>query len=371
MAMKFTNSVTQELYDMRQPIWLAPDGALLNCTLTEQFSPSKVMLHDTSIWRYATALPKIAPENRLCLGGGFTPLLPFNLKGNEVLFKHDYLFSTGSYKDRGAALLMSMVKEWGIQKVVQDSSGNAGCSIAAYAAAAGIECSIYIQEQTSLSKVSQMKAYGAHLVTIDGSREMVADAAKAAAKTDYYASHCWNPLFFQGTKTLAYEVCEQMGWQAPDAVVLPAGNGTLILGCSIGFTELFELGIIQKIPKLIAIQSEHCAPLATAFFAKNNVEEFTQKPTIAEGIAIAKPIRGEQMIAAVRNTNGTFITVSEQAIIDAWKICAQKGLYIEPTSAATVAGASIYASTFQSEKIVSVFTGTGLKATDTLHKGNL
>lgn len=368
--MKFSHSNTQELYPMEDPIWLAPDGSLLDCTLAEHFNPDLVNKNEPSIWRYAEVLPNIAIENRLSLGGGFTPLLPFAINDRPILFKHEYLFSTGSYKDRGAALLMSMAKQWGIKNVVQDSSGNAGCAIAAYAAAASIACSLFIQEQTSPSKIAQMKAYGATLKAINGSREDIANAAMEATKTSYYASHCWNPLFFQGTKTLAYEICEQLNWKAPDSVVLPAGNGTLLLGCYIGFSELVQFGIIKHLPKLIGVQSANCAPLATAFFSENNVEIFTQLPTIAEGIAIAKPVRGEQLLAAVKNTNGTFITVSEQEIENAWKNCVQKGLYIEPTSAATVAGVASYAALFPNEQIVSVFTGTGLKSTDSIAKLN-
>ncbi|MEM9982561.1 MAG: pyridoxal-phosphate dependent enzyme, partial [Bacteroidota bacterium] len=155
----------------------------------------------------------------------------------KIHLKLDFLFPTGSYKDRGASVMISKVKELGIDKVVQDSSGNAGASVAAYCAKAGIACDIYAPKCTSQAKLTQIKMYGATLHLIDGTREDTAQAALEAAQKSYYASHCWNPYFFQGTKTFAFEIAEQMGWKAPDTVILPAGNGTLLIGAYIGFRE--------------------------------------------------------------------------------------------------------------------------------------
>src|SRR5690606_12600491 len=137
----------------------------------------------------------------------------------------------------------------------------------------------------------------------------------------------------------AYEVCEQLNWKAPDSVVLPVGNGTLVIGCYIGFTDLLKAGMISKMPKIIAIQSAQCAPLAKAFDALQDyyapVETF---PTLAEGIAIAQPVRGNQILEIVRASGGKFISVQENEIVSAWCECASQGFYIEPTSAATIAG---------------------------------
>jgi threonine synthase len=182
----------------------------------------------------------------------------------------------------------------------------------------------------------------------------------AAAERIYYASHSWNPFFFHGTKTYAYEVVEQLGWRAPDAVVLPAGNGTLLLGAAIGFRELLSAGVIERLPRLIAVQAGRCAPLYRAF---HGLPAAAPEETVAEGIAIAQPVRGPQILNAVRKSGGTFLAVSEDEIRCAWAATSRQGVYIEPTSAATIAGVERYLQTADpDEQIVSVYTGHGLKA---------
>ncbi len=304
------------------------------------------------------------------MGEGWTPLEWMELDGHRVLIKIDYLFPTGSYKDRGAAVLISKAKELGIKKVVEDSSGNAGCAIAAYCARARIECEIYVPEVTSPGKLMQIQAYGAKLKRIEGSREETAEAARGAAIKTYYASHCWNPYFLHGTKTFAFEVWEQMGWRAPDVLVLPTGHGTLLLGAYLGFKELKEAGMIKRIPRLVAVQSALCAPLYHAFrkgwkgpgeMKKPGQPEMT-KPTIAEGIAIVRPIRGRQILRAIRETDGEVLTVTEREIKAAMREMGRRGHFIEPTAAATIAGLKKYLKHFRRGSIVSTLTGTGLKA---------
>ncbi len=267
-------------------------------------------------------------------------------------------------------MLISKIKELGITEVVEDLSGNAGCAVAAYCAAAGIACHIYVPGDTSPGKLAQIQMYGAQLNQIPGSREDTARAVMAAAERVYYASHSWNPFFFHGTKTWAYEVVEQLGWKAPDTVILPAGNGTLVIGAYIGFQDLLKARIIDHLPRIIAVQAEACAPLALA--ARDGLEEIpaiVKRDTLAEGIAIATPIRGMQIVEAVRDSGGEFITVSEEEIVESLKTIARQGFYIEPTSAATTAGVSKYvASAGSEETIVSTFTGHGLKATEKMMK---
>jgi threonine synthase len=265
---------------------------------------------------------------------------------------------------------MSKVKELGISRVVEDSSGNAGCAIAAYSVKGGIRSEIFVPQGTSPGKLAQIQSYGATLIKVPGSREDTARAVWEAAKADYYASHSWNPFFFQGTKTFAFEVWEQLDWQAPDTVIVPVGNGTLLLGAYLGFAELLEAGMIRESPKIIGIQSIHCAPLAKAF--QEGLKEIPKVPsheTLAEGIAIAEPVRGKQIIEAVRKTKGYFITVDDREVKKALLLVSQKGFYIEPTSAATVAGLFRYLERSEPEEIiVSVFTGHGLKATEKILK---
>ena len=295
---------------------------------------------------------------------GFTPLEELEFDGNRALIKIDYLFPTGSYKDRGATVLISKMKEWGVQKVVEDSSGNAGSAIAAYCAKAGIECEIYVPQNISSEKTVQIRAYGANLIKVQGSRERTAAVAMEAASKIPYASHCWNPFFLHGTKTFAFEVWEQMGWKAPDVLVLPIGHGTLFLGAYLGFKELKEAGMIKRIPRLVGVQSASCAPLYQAFKKGwRETRPIEKKETVAEGIAIAEPVRGRQILEAIRETGGEILGVTEREIRMALEEMGRKGHFIEPTSAATIAGLKKYfRKKRRRETVVSTLTGTGLKS---------
>lgn len=358
------------VYSANETRWRCDCGGMLDLNFKPEFDIKKIKSRKPGMWRYREAIPIESDEHIISLDEGFTPLVPFDFEGVRVWVKQDHLFPTGSYKDRGAAVLISKAKELGVREVVEDSSGNAGCAIAAYCAKADIRCQIYVPDSTSPGKTAQIQMYGAGLNLIPGSREDTSRAVLKAAEKQYYASHSWNPFFFHGTKTYAYEVVEQSGWQTPDTVVLPAGNGTLLLGAYIGFSELVEAGIIEKLPKLIAIQSQNCAPLAEAFekgLTSNPAVD--KKDTLAEGIAIADPVRGRQIVEAVKISGGMFITVSEEEIEQSLIQMCRQGAYIEPTSAATTAGVSKYLNHMQrDERIVTVFTGHGLKSTEKMLK---
>ena len=356
----------QNTYPLNAPVWRCDCGGLLDVRFEPEFDLERIGARAPSLWRYREALPIDADERIVSFGAGCTPLVEMEIAGRWVLAKHDYLFPTGSYKDRGAAILVSKAAEIGIRHVVEDSSGNAGCAIAAYCARAGIACDIYVPHSTSEAKLEQIRLYGGRLQKIPGPRESTAEAALEAAGDTYYASHSWNPFFFQGTKTFAFEVCEQLGWRAPDSVVVPVGNATLLLGCAIGFRELQAAGIIDRLPKLIGVQSAGCAPL-TAAMATGSVrpESMTPEATLAEGIAIAEPVRGHEALAAVHESGGHSLSVGEEDIAQALRDAGRQGVYIEPTSAATLAGVRAYCeSAPPDEVIVTTLTGSGLKSTD-------
>lgn len=359
-----------ESYPASEARWKCACGGLLDLTFTPVFDRQAILSRPPTLWRYREALPLEDDRNIVTFGEGFTPLTQFRLGGREILIKQDQLFPSGSYKDRGAALLISKARELGVPAVVEDSSGNAGCAIAAWCARAGIACQIFVPAATSPAKTAQIALYGADLVLVPGSREDTARAVLAAAETQYYASHAWNPFFFHGTKTWAYEVWEQLGWSAPDTLILPAGNGTLLLGAAIGFKELLAAGAIRHMPKILAVQAENCAPLARAFWEKReDIPGIDKKETLAEGIAIAEPVRGQQILRAVRESGGDFITVSEAEIAASLRDVARQGAYIEPTSAATTAAAARYLERRRdSEVVVTVFTGHGLKSTEKILK---
>ena len=268
---------------------------------------------------------------------------------------------------------MSKVKELGVQEVVEDSSGNAGAAIAAYSAKAGVDCTIYCPASTSKGKLAQIAMYGAKLKLIEGNRAATTQAVLQAAETTYYASHNWNPFFLEGTKTVAFEIAEQLGWKAPDQVICPVGFGSIYLGLYIGFRELHEQKIIAKMPRLLGVQSAACCPIYKAYVA--NATEIERSPqtseTLAEGITSELPIRAQMIMDAIRETHGAFATVDEAEIKAGVKILAARGIYVEPTSAVVVKGFEKFVTDGiirEGELTVSILTGSGLKATDKLMK---
>jgi len=351
-------------YLLSDPRWRCGCGGLLDLRFRARFDKERILGRKPTMWRYREALPIDDDRNIVSFGEGMTPLVPVDLGPGRLLLKLDHLFPTGSYKDRGAAVLVSKAKEMGVTKVVEDSSGNAGCAIAAYAARTGIECQILVPEATSPGKLAQILFYGARLRRVPGSREDTAQAALSAAETTYYASHSWNPFFFQGTKTFAYEVWEQLGFRAPDALLLPAGNGTLVIGSYIGFRELRESGLVDRVPRIIAVQAENCAPLRVMFReGLDSIPAIETRETIAEGVAIAAPVRGKDVVDIVRETGGEVLAVSDEEVKGALILLGGKGLYVEPTSALAVAAYLKYPGDAAGE-VVAPLTGHGLKATE-------
>lgn len=328
-----------------------------------RFPVEEIERRPPNMWRYREALPIEHDRFIISMSEGFTPLIEEEIARRKVLIKQDHLFPTGSYKDRGASVLISYAKEYSIESLVEDSSGNAGCSISAYSARAGISCEIFAPEGTSERKLDQISSYGAKLRLIKGSREDTAKSILRSSRERFYASHTYNPVFLHGTKTFSFEICEQLGWKSPDTIVLPVGNGTLLLGASIGFYEMKSAGIINIVPKIIAVQSENCSPLVQAFNRRLVQPVAVEtKPTIAEGIAIERPVRGSQILRAVRDSGGRFLCVSEMEIIETRSEMARRGHFLEPTAAATIAGLKKYiTSSDPGECIISVFTGHGLK----------
>jgi threonine synthase len=291
-----------------------------------------------------------------------------------VQYKLEFMMPTGSFKDRGMTVMVSYLKSRGVTRVLEDSSGNAGASLSAYAAAAGLTCRILVPETASYPKIAQIAACGADVVTIKGSRQDVAEAALRQT-TDprdalFYASHNWQPLFVEGTKTLAFELWEQSGFRAPDNLVIPLGYGSNVLGAEHGFAELVRAGEIARRPRLFAVQAAACAPYAAAF--REGVEHLVPteiRPTMAEGIATAKPTRVAEVLRAVRETGGSVVAVQEAEIVTALRELARRGLYVEPTSAAAAAGLTrLLASGVirAQEQTVLVLTGSGLKASATI-----
>src|SRR5690625_4692516 len=324
--------------------------------------------YPNSLWRYVETIPFRKDSQtwkQVTMGEGQTPLIVLDNREPNTYVKVDYLMPTLSFKDRGAAVLMTKAKELGVSKVIADSSGNAGTAIAAYAARCNIACDIYLSDQTSPKKVAQVEAHGATIKAVHGTREDVAAAAQEAVQNEnvFYASHVYNPYFYEGTKTYAFEICDQLNG-APDTLIIPVGNGTLLLGAYYGFKELLKNKFIEKMPKIIAIQAANCAPLVKAYKdGHESAQMVTNQGTLAEGIAIAAPARSKQILDAVRQTDGEFISIKEDDIQHARKKLSEKGFYVEVTSAVNYAGYLKYKKTqCKSGKIIIPLCGAGIKS---------
>lgn len=317
-----------------------------------------VALTGNGLWRYAPWLP--VAVDPVTLGEPATPLVP--LAGRTV--KLEGALPTGSFKDRGAAVLVAWLRAAGATLVVEDSSGNAGAALAAYAARAGIACQVHVPASAPAAKVDQLRAYGATPVLVDGPRSAAtASAIDAAQAGAVYASHAWHPLYQAGTRTFAFELHEQLGGRAPDAIVVPTGGGALLLGAYLGFAALHAAGLVDRVPRLVAAQAAACAPLARAF--AQGLEDpvaVDPVPSLADGIQVAAPVRGRQVLAALRATGGTAVTVTEEEIAAAHRGAARAGLLVERTAAVALAAADGVAG----DEVVVAATGHGLKTPPTL-----
>ncbi len=365
--MYFVDSATGARYPLETPRWRGDGGAYLNLGPAPGLRRADIDTRVNSVWRYAKALLVDACD-AVSMGEGGTPFVPGTWDEMPVAFKLEFMMPTGSFKDRGMTVMVSYLRSRGITRVLEDSSGNAGASLSAYAAAAGLTSRILVPETASYPKIAQIAACGADVVTIPGSRQDVADAALAMSRQIFYASHNWQPMFIEGVKTLAYELWEQLDFRAPDNVVVPVGYGSNVLGCARGFEELERNGEITRGPRIFAVQAANCAPLHAAYEAnRDSLGAFPVKPTIAEGIASSKPTRVREVLDAVRSSGGAIVAVSEDEIVTALRRLARKGLYVEPTSAAAAAGLTklIGSGVIRaSETTVLVLTGSGLKASE-------
>jgi threonine synthase len=360
---------TGRTYPLAEPRWRSDDKFPLMITPLPGIGRSDIATTTRSLWRYCASFP-VPIADPVTMGEGCTPLVEHGWRGGRAHFKLEWFGPTGSFKDRGASVMISTLRQQGVTRLLEDSSGNGGAAIAAYGAAGGVKAKILVPASTQPGKTVQMRAYGAEVELVPGTRQDTSDAAERQAGEIFYASHNWQAFFLQGTKTLAYELWEDLGFRAPDNILIPTGAGSNVLGCDIGFDELLRHGEISRRPRLFAVQPANCAPLHASFVA--GAEELVAvetRPTIAEGTAIARPVRAREVLAALRRSSGGTVTVTEDEIIEATNDLARSGLYAEPTSASAAAALSILlarGAIRPDETTVVVLTGTGLKATQRL-----
>jgi threonine synthase len=345
--------------------WHCQCGGAWEPASLPDFNPDKINTNDYTIWRYGELMGLDLQRPIRQMGVGRTPLVPVNLFGHNVSLKLEYLSPSGSFKDRGVNAMVNQLGYLGVKTVVEDSSGNAGASLAAHAARFGIKAEIYVPEYASASKKRQIAVYGASIRSIQGSRLAVEKAAQAAIQSGVaYASHAYNPAYLVGQVTAAYELWEQLDQQAPDWVLCPVGQGGLLMGCWLGFLSLHKANLIQKLPRFVAIQAEKIAPLHHAFI--KNLDDVPRQNldglTVAEGVAINQPVRGKRLLEALRHTGGKTDAVSEGDIIASQTTMAHMGFFVEPTSALVVAGFdNLRDQIAKADKVVLFLTGNGLK----------
>lgn len=344
-------------------------GSPLEITNLPPFNPDQINLADHSLWRYAAMLPA---AKQISLGEGSAPIIDARIgvdaSYDGVRFRAalEYLNPTGSYKDRGTVLVVNHLLAQGVREVVEDSSGNAGSSLAMYASLAGMRARIFTPAGAVGAKKKQIGMAG-EAVGIPGPRQAVTDAVIAAAQEPgvVYASHAWSPFFIAGQMTLAWDIWLQNGRRAPGAVAMPVGMGCLLLGVYRGFVALLNAGLITTVPRLYAVQTEASDPIVRAWeTGADDVPPIETQRTVADGIVIAKPVRSKALLKAIRASGGAAFRVPEAAILPARDALARRGLLVEPTSATTVAALPQLRQHYQGDDLTIVFTGHGLKTID-------
>ena len=329
------------------------------------FEESKILKNDYTIWRYGRLFGLDIDQPLKRMGVGWTPLVPIRLFDHNIFLKLEYLSPSRSFKDRGVNAMVNQLVSMGPKLLIEDSSGNAGASLAAHAARFGIKSQIYVPAYASPNKISQIVVYGAEVIKIGGVRKDVEEAAQAKINLgNAYASHAYNPAYLTGQMSAAWELWEQLGKKVPDWIISPVAQGGQFLGFWFGFKRLQNAGLIDRLPRLVVVQSAKIAPIYHAW--KRGLDWIPEvevtEVTVAEGVAISKPTRGKRLLQVLNETDGKVLAIEERQIIEAQKILARQGFFVEPTSALAVAGFMNLLNLFEESDIVVLpLTGNGLK----------
>ena len=311
------------------------------------------------IWEWGEALGVPAGAPIISLGEGNTPCVPADWNGKPVHLKLESQNPTGSYKDRGSATTVSWLASRHFTEAVEDSSGNAGASFAAYAARAGIHARVYVPASASGPKRTQIEMYSSELIPVPGPRSAAAEAVlEEAAQGVPYASHAFLPFGLPGIATIAYELVRDLG-QVPGTVIAPLGHGGLMLGMLRGFEALLEAHIIPVLPALVGVQAAACAPYVIAGGSPKQDGLELDGQTVAEGVRVREPSRLEALQHALRAPAGDVIAIPEVEILPARAELARQGFYVEPTSALAWSALK-YIHTW-TEPVAVIITGSGYK----------
>ncbi len=336
----------------------------------EPFDPGRIDQSEHSVWRYRQLYGLDLEEPLIILGAGWTPLISLPAGSRTVEFKLEYVSPTGSFKDRGTEMMLNCLAQGGVSRIVDDSSGNAGASMAAYAARAGIPARVYVPAYASPAKQAQIAVYGAEVCPVPGPRANATQAShQAAAEGWVYASHAYHPGYLLGQQSAAWELWEQLGRRSPDWILVPTAQGGNLLGYWFGFRRLQKAGLIGRIPRLVAVQAAAVAPICGAMEAGlDHVPAADPVGTsVAEGLAVAHPVRGKRILEAIRKSGGHCVQVQDDEILAAQNRLARQGLWVEPTSATAVAALnSVFSRSQPGETIVVSLTGSGMKGKPTI-----
>ncbi len=332
----------------------------------------KVTERPATLWRYRELLPVGSDEFVTSLGEGFTPLLPLGdvpgAEGVAVSLKDDGTMPTGSFKARGMAVAVSRAKELGLRDLFVPSAGNAGVALAAYAARASLRARVYLPERTPEPMKQSVRLYGAEVVEVQGTIREAGEKARADEKRrgSFDLSTLREPYRVEGKKTMGFEVFEQSGsHDLPDAIVYPTGGGTGLVGMAKAFAELRALGLMERPPRLYAVQPDGCAPVVRALDeGAPQVTPWGEPRTIAPGLLVPSPFSSERILEAVRSTRGGGVTVTDAAIVSAMRDLAMRhGLSVSPEGAAPYAALPKLVDrklVSPGERVLLYNTGTGL-----------
>jgi threonine synthase len=329
---------------------------------------------DYTIWRY---LPLLPVQNPIFIPPGMvgaTPLYHFSSLAEkygcgDVAIKDESRNPTASLKDRPSVMAVVKAQEKNASVVTCASTGNAASSLACACASVGLPCVIFVPERTPKAKLAQLLVFGAKVIMVRGSYDQAFDLClQASDRFGWYSRNTgYNPYLREGKKTFALELCEQLNWTAPDKVFLSVGDGNTLSGGWKGFTELYHLGWIPKLPKMIAIQAEGASPVTKAFQSGGNIEPEVAQ-TVADSIAVGRPRDGRAALKAIRESEGDALTVTDTEILNALKQLAREtGIFAEPSAAAAYAGFLKYAEAGKlapEERVAIMITGSGLKDID-------
>lgn len=337
-------------------------GGIYDYSEFPQYIPNNTISRKNGLSRYSTMLGLPSGCELITLGEGNTPLLPLQMNGIPAWLKMESQNPTGSYKDRGTTTLVSFLKSRDVDFAVEDSSGNAGASFAAYCAFAGIKARIFVPESASGPKRTQIEMYGAELISVPGARsESARVVLEEADRGVVYASHAWMPFGLTGIATIAYEIVEQLG-QVPGSLIAPVGHGGLLYGIMRGFENMSKADFIPQEPYYIGVQANACAPLARAFEHRKVItDEFVPEETVAEGVKVISPARGSSILEKMQMGKGEIVSIDEETLLRSWRQSAKQGFYMEPTSALVWAALEQHIQNLKLP-IVAVISGSGYKS---------